>query len=294
MELETPSGQKLFLEVEDIREELCRHGGQGIRIISKIENLEGVDNLNEIIEASDGLMVARGDLGVEVPACQVPVLQKEMIAKCIHQGKPVITATQMLDSMMRNPRPTRAEVSDVANAVFDGTSCVMLSGETASGKYPLEAVRTMADTVLAAEQAINYWGRFQKMGFSKRAERPISDAISHSCCTTALDLEAKAILVATQSGNSARVISRFRPGCTIAAFTTTERVRRQLAITWGVHPFLFGSVDSTDRLLSLCVECARKEEVVSAEDTVVITAGVPIGQSGTTNLIKAQVVGEKI
>lgn len=219
-------------DVEDIREELCRHGGQGIRIISKIENLEGVDNLNEIIEASDGLMVARGDLGVEVPACQVPVLQKEMIAKCIHQGKPVITATQMLDSMMRNPRPTRAEVSDVANAVFDGTSCVMLSGETASGKYPLEAVRTMADTVLAAEQAINYWGRFQKMGFSKRAERPISDAISHSCCTTALDLEAKAILVATQSGNSARVISRFRPGCTIAAFTTTERVRRQLAITW--------------------------------------------------------------
>ena len=182
----------------------------------------------------------------------------------------------------------------MANAVFDGTSCVMLSGETASGKYPLEAVRTMADTVLAAEQAINYWGRFQKMGFSKRAERPISDAISHSCCTTALDLEAKAILVATQSGNSARVISRFRPGCTIAAFTTTERVRRQLAITWGVHPFLFGSVDSTDRLLSLCVECARKEEVVSAEDTVVITAGVPIGQSGTTNLIKAQVVGEKI
>lgn len=280
-------------DVEDIREELCRHGGQGIRIISKIENLEGVDNLNEIIEAqtADG---GPGRPGVEVPACQVPVLQKEMIAKCIHQGKPVITATQMLDSMMRNPRPTRAEVSDVANAVFDGTSCVMLSGETASGKYPLEAVRTMADTVLAAEQAINYWGRFQKMGFSKRAERPISDAISHSCCTTALDLEAKAILVATQSGNSARVISRFRPGCTIAAFTTTERVRRQLAITWGVHPFLFGSVDSTDRLLSLCVECARKEEVVSAEDTVVITAGVPIGQSGTTNLIKAQVVGEKI
>ena len=281
-------------DVRSIREVLHRFGGDNIQIISKIENLEGVDNLNEIIEASDGLMVARGDLGVEVPACQVPVLQKEMIAKCIHQGKPVITATQMLDSMMRNPRPTRAEVSDVANAVFDGTSCVMLSGETASGKYPLEAVRTMADTVLAAEQAINYWGRFQKMGFSKRAERPISDAISHSCCTTALDLEAKAILVATQSGNSARVISRFRPGCTIAAFTTTERVRRQLAITWGVHPFLFGSVDSTDRLLSLCVECARKEEVVSAEDTVVITAGVPIGQSGTTNLIKAQVVGEKI
>ncbi len=239
-------------------EELCRHGGQGIRIISKIENLEGVDNLNEIIEASDGLMVARGRPGgggACLPGARAPERDDRQVYS---PGKPVITATQMLDSMMRNPRPTRAEVSDVANAVFDGTSCVMLSGETASGKYPLEAVRTMADTVLAAEQAINYWGRFQKMGFSKRAERPISDAISHSCCTTALDLEAKAILVATQSGNSARVISRFRPGCTIAAFTTTERVRRQLAITWGVHPFLFGSVDSTDRLLSpVCGVCQK-------------------------------------
>ena len=281
-------------DVEDIREELCRHGGQGIRIISKIENLEGVDNLNEIIEASDGLMVARGDLGVEVPACQVPVLQKEMIAKCIHQGKPVITATQMLDSMMRNPQ------THSGGGLRRGKCCIRwdllrhaLWGDRV-GQISPGGCAHHGGHCAGGEQAINYWGRFQKMGFSKRAERPISDAISHSCCTTALDLEAKAILVATQSGNSARVISRFRPGCTIAAFTTTERVRRQLAITWGVHPFLFGSVDSTDRLLSLCVECARKEEVVSAEDTVVITAGVPIGQSGTTNLIKAQVVGEKI
>ena len=280
-------------DIREIRHILDKNHSR-IRIIAKIENQEGVSNLADILSVADGIMVARGDMGVEIDFTEIPAIQKNIIAQCVAAGKPVITATQMLDSMMRNPRPTRAEVSDVANAVFDGTSCVMLSGETASGKYPLEAVRTMADTVLAAEQAINYWGRFQKMGFSKRAERPISDAISHSCCTTALDLEAKAILVATQSGNSARVISRFRPGCTIAAFTTTERVRRQLAITWGVHPFLFGSVDSTDRLLSLCVECARKEEVVSAEDTVVITAGVPIGQSGTTNLIKAQVVGEKI
>lgn len=281
-------------DVLQIRQELEKNNNHSIRIIAKIENAEGVDNIDDILKVSDGIMVARGDMGVEIAMEEIPSIQKKLIHKGYNAGLQVITATQMLDSMMRNPRPTRAEVSDVANAVFDGTSCVMLSGETASGKYPLEAVRTMADTVLAAEQAINYWGRFQKMGFSKRAERPISDAISHSCCTTALDLEAKAILVATQSGNSARVISRFRPGCTIAAFTTTERVRRQLAITWGVHPFLFGSVDSTDRLLSLCVECARKEEVVSAEDTVVITAGVPIGQSGTTNLIKAQVVGEKI
>ena len=281
-------------DILEIRHILKEYECHSMNIIAKIENMEGVENIDEILRVVDGIMVARGDMGVEIPLEDVPVLQKQLIQKSYLAGKQVVTATQMLDSMMRNPRPTRAEVSDVANAVFDGTSCVMLSGETASGKYPLEAVRTMADTVLAAEQAINYWGRFQKMGFSKRAERPISDAISHSCCTTALDLEAKAILVATQSGNSARVISRFRPGCTIAAFTTTERVRRQLAITWGVHPFLFGSVDSTDRLLSLCVECARKEEVVSAEDTVVITAGVPIGQSGTTNLIKAQVVGEKI
>ena len=282
-------------DVEDIREELCRHGGQGIRIISKIENLEGVDNLNEIIEASDGLMVARGDLGVEVPACQVPVLQKEMIAKCIHQGQAGHHGhpdAGLHDRETPDPLGRRSPTWQMLYSMGPPASCSL--GRPRRANIPWRPVRTMADTVLAAEQAINYWGRFQKMGFSKRAERPISDAISHSCCTTALDLEAKAILVATQSGNSARVISRFRPGCTIAAFTTTERVRRQLAITWGVHPFLFGSVDSTDRLLSLCVECARKEEVVSAEDTVVITAGVPIGQSGTTNLIKAQVVGEKI
>ena len=281
-------------DVEDIRAELRKHGGDNIRIIAKIENREGVENLEGIIAASDGIMVARGDLGVEIPAHEVPILQKKMIKATIRAGLPVITATQMLDSMMRNPRPTRAEVSDVANAVFDGTSCVMLSGETASGKYPLEAVRTMADTVLAAEQAINYWGRFQKMGFSKRAERPISDAISHSCCTTALDLEAKAILVATQSGNSARVISRFRPGCTIAAFTTTERVRRQLAICWGVIPFLTGEVTSTDRIFSLSAEVALKERLVQNGDTVVITAGVPLGKSGSTNLIKAAIVNEEL
>ena len=277
-------------DVEDIRAELDKHGGQNIRIIAKIENREGVDNLDEIIAAADGVMVARGDLGVEIPAHEVPILQKKMIKATIRAGIPVITATQMLDSMIRNPRPTRAEVSDVANAVFDGTSCVMLSGETASGKYPVEALETMADTVSAAEDAIDYWGRFREQN-QLAGGSSINDAITHSCCLTALDLNAVAILAATKSGYTAKVISRFRPACPIVALCQTEQVRRQLAISWGVHPYLSGLVDSTDRLFSLAVEVARKEGAVKPGDTVVITAGVPIGQSGTTNLIKAQVVG---
>ena len=280
------------LDIEDIRAVLKKYGGEDIRIIAKIENREGVNNLDEIIEASDGVMVARGDLGVEIPAQEVPVLQKEMIAKTVSQGKPVIIATQMLDSMIRNPRPTRAEVSDVANAVYDGASCVMLSGETASGKYPVEALETMVKTITAAENSINYWGRFQKTTVPRLST--ISNAITHTCCQAAMDLDAKAILTATSSGVTARMIARFKPACTIAALTMTERVRRQLAIAWGVHPYLYGTVDSTDRLFSLAVECARKEGVVRPGDTVVITAGLPIGQSGSTNLIKAQVVGEPI
>ena len=278
-------------DVEDIRAELLKHGGESVKIIAKIENREGANHLKEILEVADGVMVARGDLGVEIPAYEVPILQKEMISETVRQGKPVIIATQMLDSMIRNPRPTRAEVSDVANAVFDGASCVMLSGETASGRYPVEALETMVSTVLAAEGATNYWGRFQRANF--QADGSINDAISHTCCLTAMDLKAHAILTASQSGRTARSISRFRPACPIVALTTTERTRRQLAITWGVHPFLSGSVDSTDRLFSLCVECARKEGVVSPGDTVVITAGVPIGLSGSTNLIKAQVVTDE-
>ncbi len=275
-------------DVEDIRACLHEYGGDHIRIISKIENREGVDNLEEIIAASDGLMVARGDLGVEIPAHEVPILQKRMISETRMAGKPVITATQMLDSMIRNPRPTRAEVSDVANAVFDGTSCVMLSGETASGKYPLEAVATMVDTIKAAEQATDYWGRFRKVEFTPG--RSINDAVTHSCCLTAMDLEADAILTPTQTGHTARMISRFRPACPIVAFTTTERARRQLAISWGVKPVLAGYVDSTDRLFSMCVQSALKEGLVESGQMVVITAGIPIGHSGSTNLIKAQVV----
>ena len=259
-------------DVEDIRAELRKHGGDNIRII-----------------ASDGIMVARGDLGVEIPAHEVPILQKKMIKATIRAGLPVITATQMLDSMIRNPRPTRAEVSDVANAVFDGTSCVMLSGETASGKYPIEALSTMVNTVTAAEEAIDYWGRFRERSLLPVVSG-ISDAITHSCCLTAMDLNASAILAATRSGYTAKVISRFRPACPIVALCQNESTRRQLAISWGVHPYLSGEVDSTDRMFSLAVDVARKENAVQIGDTVVITAGVPLGQSGTTNLIKAQIV----
>ena len=275
-------------DVEEIRAVLDSHGGQHIGIIAKIENQEGVDNLEEILKVADGLMVARGDLGVEIPAQDVPVIQKRMIKAAIAQGKHVVTATQMLDSMIRNPRPTRAEVSDVANAVFDGTGCVMLSGETASGKYPVEALKTMVDIVTTAENSTNYWKRFRNATVDHTSS--ITDAISHTACLTAMDLKAAAILTATESGHTARMTTRFRPGCVVAALTTSERVRRQLAITWGVAPYLSGTVDSTDRLFSLCVETAKKEGIVKEGDTVVITAGVPIGRSGSTNLIKAQVV----
>ena len=278
-------------DVQAVREVLDSFGGQDVKIISKIENQEGVDNIDEILEASDGIMVARGDLGVEIPAARVPILQKQIIRKGLKVGKPIITATQMLDSMIRNPRPTRAEVSDVANAVFDGTSCVMLSGETAGGKYPLEALNAMVGIVEEAEQSINYWRQFQKHRVTP--EPNINDAITHTCCLTAMDLDAKAILAATNSGRTARMICRFRPACPVAALTMQEKVRRQLAISWGVYPFLTGEVNSTDRIFSLSVECAVKEGLVKNGDTVVITAGVPLGRSGSTNLIKAQVVGER-
>ncbi len=277
-------------DVKSIRKVLHECGGDGIRIISKIENQEGVDNLEEIIAASDGIMVARGDLGVEIPAEKVPILQKRMIHEGLQTGKPVITATQMLDSMIRNPRPTRAEVSDVSNAVFDGTSCVMLSGETASGKYPIEALSAMDRIVREAESSIDFWRQFERRHVS--AQKSINDAITHSCCLTAMDLNATAILTATNSGHTARMICRFRPACPIGAMTTREKVRRQLAISWGIIPFLTGEVHNTDRIFSLCTEVALKEGLVKMGDTVVITAGVPLGQSVSSNLMKAEVVGE--
>lgn len=277
-------------DVRAIRDVLHQYGGENIRIIAKIENQEGVDNLDEILEAADGIMVARGDLGVEIPAAKVPILQKEMIRKGLQAGKPVITATQMLDSMMRNPRPTRAEVSDVANAVFDGTSCVMLSGETAGGHYPIEALTAMAQIVSEAEHSIDFWAQFESARILP--QKNINDAITHSSCLTARDLNAAAILTMTNSGHTARMISRFRPACPIAALTTREKIRRQMAISWGVVPFLTGEVNSTDRIFSLSADVARKEGLVEKGDVVVITAGVPLGESVATNLMKAQIIGE--
>ena len=277
-------------DVEAVRTVLHECGGDDMRIIAKIENQEGVENLDEILAAADGIMVARGDLGVEIPAARVPILQKQMIRKGLQLGKLVITATQMLDSMMRNPRPTRAEVSDIANAVYDGTSCVMLSGETAGGKYPIEALQTMASIVIETEDAIDYWHQFEKQRVLPAAN--INDAVTHTCCLTAKDLDAKAILAATSSGHSARMICRFRPACPIAALTMREKVRRQLNLSWGVIPFLTGEVNSTDRIFSLTTDVAVKEGLVQTGDIVVITAGVPLGRSGSTNLIKAQAAGE--
>ncbi|MCL2562578.1 MAG: pyruvate kinase [Oscillospiraceae bacterium] len=272
-------------DVETIRRVLRENGGTDIRIISKIENQEGVTNAAEIIEASDGIMVARGDLGVEIPAEEVPHVQKMLISECVRRGKPVITATQMLDSMIRNPRPTRAEVSDVANAVFDGTSCVMLSGETANGKYPLEALGTMVRIVERADRAKAYEPGYTT---AKDGEVTIDDAITHATCATATSLNAKAIVSVTTGGHTARMISRFRPGCPIIAVTPVEKVQRQLAISWGVVPCYGKNVASTDELFDIAVESAKSIGMVETGDLVVITAGVPSGKSGSTNLIKAQ------
>ena len=276
-------------DVREIRAALDGFGGGGIGIIAKIENQQGVDNMDEIIAESNGVMVARGDLGVEIPAACVPAVQKKLIARCRRAGKTVIIATQMLDSMIQNPRPTRAEVSDVANAVYDSASCVMLSGETASGRHPLESLRTMCEIVCQAEKAIDYW-RIMREGYADLPHSGISDAITHTCCMTAMDLGASAIITATQSGYTARMISRIRPECGIIALTPVERVYRQLRLMWGVEPFLCGEVRSTDSLFAACVSTARLSGAVKPGDTVVITAGVPIGRSGTTNLIKAQVI----
>lgn len=272
-------------DVLEIRELLEKHNAGHIQIISKIENQQGVDNLDEILEVSDGLMVARGDLGVEIPAEEVPLAQKLMINKCNVAGKPVITATQMLDSMQRNPRPTRAEASDVANAIFDGTDAIMLSGETAAGKYPVESVLTMSRIAEKAESSLNYRDLFNKQRTAQ--EISITEAISQSVSISALDLHAKAILTSTQSGTTARMISKYRPEAPIIAVTTQERTVRRLALIWGVHAVLGKEiVDTTDSLFNNSLEGGRKSGLVKEGDLVVITAGIPLGHSGSTNLIK--------
>jgi pyruvate kinase len=279
-------------DVMEIREILERHNASHIQIISKIENQEGVDNLDEILEVSDGLMVARGDLGVEIPPEDVPVVQKQMIKKCNIAGKPVITATMMLDSMQRNPRPTRAEASDVANAVFDGTDAVMLSGETAAGKYPVESVLTMARIAVRAESALEYREIFVRT--AQAQQTTVTEAISQAVANSALELGAKAILTATESGYTARMVSKYRPKSPIIAVTPDERVIRRLSLVWGVTPVMGVNAKTTDELFDLAVESSIKSGLVSLGDIVVITAGVPVGRSGTTNLIKIHHVGEMI
>ena len=276
-------------DVEDIRAELRKHGGDNIRIIAKIENREGVENLEGIIAASDGIMVARGDMGVEIDFTELPIIQKDMIAQCVAAGKPVITATQMLDSMMENPRPTRAEITDVANAIYDGTSAIMLSGETAAGKYPVEAVQTMDAIALRTEADINYAKRMRNLPGSSRLS--IAAATAHAACTTAMDIGADAILTVSQSGATARLVSRFRPGTTVVACLLSERVQRQMALYWGVVPLLMPYAQNTDQLIEFAIQAAEKAELVKQGDLVVITAGVPVGVSGTTNMIKVHLVG---
>ena len=271
-----------------VRELLRSLGNSDIRLIAKIENREGVNHLDEIIAASDGVMVARGDLGVEIPMEEIPFLQKEMIRKGVLSGKPVIVATQMLDSMIRNPRPTRAEVSDIANAVFDYASCVMLSGETASGKYPVEALETMVRTVEEAESHIDYQKRFREENFS--IDGSVTNAISHASCAAAFDLKANVIITVTHAGVTARMISRFKPSCPICAATVSEKVCRQLRLSWGVYPTMTRPAANTDELFAAAVDACKRAGYVKDGNLAVITAGIPVGRSGTTNLIKIEVL----
>lgn len=278
-------------DVLEIRKILEENNGHHIQIISKIENQEGVDNLDEILEVSDGFMVARGDLGIEIPTEQVPLVQKRMIKMCNEAGKPVITATQMLDSMQKNPRPTRAETTDVANAIFDGTDAIMLSGETAAGKYPIESVRTMAVIAEAAENALDYEALLK--GKKRTAiDDGVTYAVSHATCTTALDLEAAAIITATSSGFTARKVSKFKPKSRIIAATNNDRVRRQLMLFWGVESVKVDDAKSTDEVFENAVTASEKAGHIKKGDLVVITAGVPVGVAGATNLMKVHLVGE--
>lgn len=277
-------------DILEIRHILKEHDCHSMNIIAKIENMEGVENIDEILRVVDGIMVARGDMGVEIPLEDVPVLQKELIQKSYLAGKQVVTATQMLDSMMKNPRPTRAEATDVANAIYDGTSCIMLSGETAAGKYPVEALETMVRIAEKAEESINYIKRFNSRDNSDVAF-DVTNAISHATCTTAHDLGAKAIITVTKSGVTARQLSKFRPLYPIVGCTTEKHVWRQLNLSWGVVPMLIDEVEDTDALFERAVDAAERTGLVKSGDLVVITAGVPLGISGTTNMMKVHVVG---
>jgi pyruvate kinase len=279
---------------EDIVEirRLIEDRNGNMMIIAKIESREGVEKFDTILEISDGIMVARGDLGVEIPTEEVPLLQKQFIRKCNRLGKPVITATQMLDSMIRNPRPTRAEASDVANAIFDGTDAVMLSGETAIGRFPLEAVKTMSRIAVHTESGLGFKRILEDM--RPTIKKTVTDAISYATCHTASELGANAIITATQSGQTARMVSKYKPRAPIVAVSSRQDIARQLTLTWGVTAVVCPPVSSTDEMFTNAIQAAMKEGLVKNGDLVVITAGVPVGVAGTTNLLRVETVGEII
>lgn len=270
-----------ILEVRKILDER----GSKMKIIAKIENMQGINNLEEILQVSDGIMVARGDMGVEVAMEEVPILQKKMIKMAVAQGKHVITATQMLESMIKNPRPTRAEATDIANAIYDGTTAIMLSGESAAGLYPVEAVRTMAKIAERAEQDIDYRSRMQRMQSGSAQMHDITTAISYATCSVAMDLGAAAIITVTMSGFTADMIARYKPGCPVIGCTLDEKVCRQLNLLWGVSPIMIKKEQTTDALFEEAVFKSKQAGLVKAGDTVVITAGVPLGVAGKTDMI---------
>lgn len=279
-------------DVISIQKLLEENDASDIQIISKIENREGVDNIDKILEVSYGVMVARGDLGVEIPPEEVPLVQKDLIRKCNLEGKPVITATQMLDSMQWEPRPTRAEASDVANAILDGTDAIMLSGETAAGEFPAEAVKMMQHIALKTETAINHDDVLEHR--AKSITMTITEAISQSVAFTAASLDVSALITPTQSGHSARMIAKYRPKAPIVAVTFSERVCRRLTLSWGVQPVLSVQVYTTDELLDIAVQRGLETKLFTQGSKVIITAGVPVGVSGTTNLMKVHVIGNVI
>ena len=258
--------------------------GSDMKIIAKIENMQGIRNLEEIISVSDGIMVARGDMGVEIPLEEVPVIQKQMIRMAEKEGKHVITATQMLESMIKNPRPTRAEATDIANAIYDGTTAIMLSGESAAGKYPVEAVKTMARIAERTEQDIDYNGRMKRRELGKEVD--VTTAISHATCMTAMDLKASAIITVTISGFTAGMIARYKPKCPVIACSVSPRVCRQLGLAWGVIPVWIARESTADDLFEVAVHAAEEAGYIQKGDKVVLTAGVPLGVSGNTNMIR--------
>ncbi len=276
-------------DVTILRNYLDAIGWKDVKVIAKIENAQGVANIDDIITVADGIMVARGDMGVEIPFEKIPAIQKMIIEKVYKAGKIVVTATQMLESMIENSRPTRAEITDVANAIYDGTSAIMLSGESAVGKHPVEAVKTMARIAETTEQDINYIDKFQQMNNSAE-NRGITEAISDATVTTSHDLHAKAIIAVTKSGTTARMISKFRPDTMIIGATTSEKVYRQLVLSWGVIPVMCEEKQNTDALFDHAVAVSVQAGILKKGDIVIITAGIPLGISGTTNMLKVQIV----